>query len=215
MLSYSKKYLFFIVCLFPFIALAQSWVVNGVVKDSVSGLPMENVIVSVSHPNSGIYTNGQGKFSVRVSKMEGAQLVFYHVGYSSKTISFQKFSPLKDTITLVVSLRMDAKISTLPASEVSARHKVDTVFGTWKFSIADYELLDGDRFIFLTFEKNIRRSKLILATSDQHILSSVEIPRDMDDAKYLYRDFQGNVNVICKEAIYRIKVNNELLILMM
>ena len=58
---------------------------------------------------------------------------------------------------------------------VTAEHKVDTVFGTWKFSVADYEFYE-DKLVLLAFTRNMAHSKIVLADAAQHILSQFELP---------------------------------------
>ncbi|MGZ4048696.1 MAG: hypothetical protein ACXVNN_04985, partial [Bacteroidia bacterium] len=41
----------------------------------------------------------------------------------------------------------------LKTVSVTSGRAVDTVFGTWKFSVADYEFM-GDKLMLLTFKKN-------------------------------------------------------------
>jgi hypothetical protein len=83
----------------------------------------------------------------------------------------------------------------------------DTVFGTWKFSVADYEFY-GDKLILLTFKKNLAHAKVMLTDMSQKIISSFDIP---DEAQKLYTDYLGYVNVICTDHIYRIKIINDVI----
>jgi hypothetical protein len=89
--------------------------------------------------------------------------------------------------------------------EVTSKRQADTVFGTWKFSVADYEFY-GDKLVLLTFTKNMKMSGVKLADHSQKILSSFDIP---DESVDLYKDYMGFINVICKENVYRIKINND------
>jgi hypothetical protein len=86
-------------------------------------------------------------------------------------------------------------------------HMVDTVFGTWKYSIADYEFME-DKLVLLTYEKSLEHATIRLADAGQKVLSSFELP---DEAKKLYRDYMGCINVICTDHIYRITVKDNVL----
>jgi hypothetical protein len=90
---------------------------------------------------------------------------------------------------------------------VSAERVVDTVFGTWRYSVADYEFLN-DQLILLTYEKNPEHATIRLADASRKVLSSFELP---DEAKKLYRDYMGYINVICTDHIYRITVQDNVL----
>lgn len=97
------------------------------------------------------------------------------------------------------------KIYDLKPVTVSNGRVVDTVFGTWKFSVADYEFYE-DKLILLTYEKSLKQAKVMLADAGQKILSVFVLP---DEAKELYRDYQGYINVMCEEHIYRIKIRQD------
>lgn len=90
---------------------------------------------------------------------------------------------------------------------ISANRVVDTVFGTWKFSVADYEFMD-DKLILLTFKKNMSEASVKLTDVSQKILSSFDLP---DEAQKLYKDYQGFINVICTSHIYRITVKDDII----
>ncbi len=66
--------------------------------------------------------------------------------------------------------------------EILANRKADTVFGTWKFSVADYEFYE-DKMVLLTFTKNMSHASVNLVDEAQKVLSSYNIP---DEAQRLY-----------------------------
>ena len=102
--------------------------------------------------------------------------------------------------TLIAQEVVDLKLVT-----VSSKRQVDTVFGTWKFSVADYDFMD-ERLILLTFKKNLSEASLVLTDASQNIISSCQLP---DEAEKLYRDYLGYINVICLKHIYRITIKND------
>lgn len=89
----------------------------------------------------------------------------------------------------------DLKPVTINSSKVA-----DTAFGTWKFSVADFEFY-GDRMVLLTYQRSLNHAKVMLTDGGNTIQSSVDIP---DVAQELYKDYQGYINVICDEHIYRL-----------
>ncbi len=93
--------------------------------------------------------------------------------------------------------------------EVSVSNKriVDTVFGTWKYSVADYEFMD-DKLVVLTFKKSLEHPSIHLIDANQKVLSSYDLP---DEAQKLYKDYMGFVNVICANHIYRITIEEDVL----
>jgi hypothetical protein len=99
------------------------------------------------------------------------------------------------------------KVFDLNTVTVSSGRTVDTVFGTWKFSVADYEFVD-DKLILLTFKRNLSKAVVMLADASQKILSSFELP---DEADRLYKDYLGYINVICTNHIYRITLKDDVI----
>jgi hypothetical protein len=114
------------------------------------------------------------------------------------------------TFLIIVLISFNAiaqKKYDLKTITVSATRNPDTVFGTWKFSVEDYDFYQ-DKLILLTFKKSLEHPTIMLADATKKILSSFNLP---DEAESLYHDFQGFTNVICKEHIYRIKIVNDVI----
>ena len=95
----------------------------------------------------------------------------------------------------------------LPEVSVFNKGKVDTVFGTWKYSVADYEFID-DKILILTFKKSLEKPSLRLIDMNQKVLSSFDLP---DVAQKFYKDYMGYVNVLCANHIYMVIIKNDVL----
>jgi hypothetical protein len=107
---------------------------------------------------------------------------------------------------LMLSLRLRAqKKYDLHTVTVTAERKADTVFGSWKFSVADYEFYE-DKLLLLTFTKSLSRPRLMLADQHQKILSAYDLPYP---AQKFYRDYLGDINLICDEQVFRLKITND------
>ncbi len=108
---------------------------------------------------------------------------------------------------LTINSVQSQKTYELKTATVYAHKSPDTVFGTWKFSVEDYEFYDN-KLILLTFECNLEHAKVMLTDTSQKVISTFELP---DEAKRLYKDYLGYVNVICVNHIYRIKIINDVI----
>lgn len=97
-------------------------------------------------------------------------------------------------------------IELLPVT-ITDKKIVDTVFGTWKFSVADYEFYE-EKLVLLTFTKSLSKPTVMLVNKSQKILSGYDLP---DKAEKLVKDFMGNINVICSEHVFRVKINNDVI----
>ena len=91
---------------------------------------------------------------------------------------------------------------------VTSKKVADTVFGSGKFSVADFEFLENDKLILLTFEKSLEKAKVMLTDKSQKILSTFVLP---DEANRLYKDYLGKINVICTNHIYQVSVINDVI----
>lgn len=87
---------------------------------------------------------------------------------------------------------------------VSADKIVDTAFGTWKFSVADYQFYKGG-MILLTYQRSLKQPTVMIIDAEKRIRQSVSIP---DEATGLYTDYQGYTNVICESHIYRLLISD-------
>lgn len=79
---------------------------------------------------------------------------------------------------LPIKAKSQKKVYDLPSVEF-IDHRVDTVFGTWKYSVADYEFID-DKIVILTFQKSLEKATVRLIDASQKVLSSFDLP---DEAK--------------------------------
>jgi len=191
-----KQLILLLLC-FTSLLKAQSIFIYGKISDSETGKPIQSVIVSSNNRNTLSEKNGEYGL---VCDKNAVKIEFRLTGY--KTV-VKNINTLKDTIKL--NLKMEIAPLELNVVNVSSTKKADTVFGTWKFSVADYEFYN-DKFILLTFEKDLRQAKIALADASQKILATFSIP---DEAEKLYKDYLGYINVICSKNIYRITIDND------
>lgn len=187
----------------PSIAVAQDLIViTGKVIDSESRKPVENVDVYFPNAERGIRTDQKGKYSILAERKPG--IVEFYIVSHNKEVRFISAEQLKGD-TVVLDVLLTRKNIMLDVAEISSVQKADTVFGTYRFSIMDYEFY-RDKYIFLINEKN--KWKVMLAEDDQEMISQAALPVEVGEPKELYKDFLGYVNVICKDDVFRVKVNS-------
>lgn len=194
-----KKIALFVFVLFASIVLdAQNYItVNGIVSDFKSNQPVENVHIKVNQRNIIVKTDVNGNYIIRFPPKKQTTLVFSHTSY--KTV-YYPLSNNKDTIQLDIVL--EQKIENLPVFDYSEKPKV--VFKSAKINIADYEFYE-DNFLFLVYGKRLNKnSELYLVNENEKILGKHFVPGEPVE---LYSDYMGNVNLICKNTIYRVGVN--------
>ncbi len=107
-------------------------------------------------------------------------------------------------VILIINCALGQINYNLNSVTVYAHKAPDTVFGSWKFNVEDYEFCN-DKIVLLTWAKSLEYANVMLADAQQNVLSSCEIP---DEAERLFKDYLGYINVICVNHIYRIKISD-------
>lgn len=179
---------------------SQVTCITGTAIDAETNTPVSLVSVTFKDDNSYTVTDNSGRFLITTTSEKTIEsLTFSRIGY--KTL-IKKITPKHDTIQLTIFL---TPINyDLPVVTSVASNKLDTVFGTWRFSVADFEFYE-DKLLLLTYEKSLKKAKIMLVNNLQKVLSCFEIP---DIAQYLFKDYMGYINIICDEHIYRVKIKD-------
>ncbi len=179
-------------------SFSQSTFIFGKVLSEDDGEPIPFVNIRESGSGKRLNTDEKGEFKISLSGKK-AVFRFTTVGYDT---TYYSVSLLKDTIRFTI--KMKYRVSIFNPVDIFAS-RPDTVIGSQKFFIEDFEFY-GDQFILLTFEKKPEKSKVMLASEEQKVISVFDVPVN---AQELYKDFLGNVNVIGKDSVYRVLVENE------
>ena len=195
-----KKYSLLIsfLCALFFAKAQEKILVVGKITDEITGKNIENIHVKVNQRNIVTKSDVNGNYDLSVSKRKRITLVFSYVGYET---SYEPINTKKDTIYL--DIKMIKKIEVLPVFEVNTKPKI--VFKSAKINIADYEFYE-DKFLFLVYGKRLNKdSEIYFVDERENIISKHFVPGEPVE---LYTDYLGNVNLICKRAIYRVGIQN-------
>ncbi|MEO5643795.1 MAG: hypothetical protein ABIQ40_07655 [Bacteroidia bacterium] len=170
-------------------------------KDSAA---IEGVIVFCKSPARQTRSDTQGHYGILLDNKTSAVLEFRILGHKTtyRTITSKMLSRANGD-TLHLDIVMQTELITLLETPIYARNGPDTVIGNWHFFIEDYVFADSGRYLLLTFEKNLKSAKVMLADKEQKIISQVSVPVE---AINLYEDYQGHVNVMCKDSAFRIHI---------
>jgi hypothetical protein len=193
--------LIFLVSIFFCANAQEDIVVMGVITNAANGQTIENVHVKVNQRNIIVKADNNGKYKIVLQKRKRLTLVFSHVSYN---IVYEPINPIKDTVILNVKLHQ--KIVELPVFEPKDLDKPQIVFKSAKINIADYEFYE-DNFLFLVYGKRLNKeSEIYLVDENEKIISKHFVPGEPVE---LYTDYLGNINLICKRAIYRVGIQNK------
>lgn len=189
-------------------AQQNSVVIKGTVSDYETQKPIEKVNVFFGKL---VYTtNANGVFHIKTVQGTDIKLKLTCVGFYPETkILTAAETKGKDTLEIFISLKKN--VTQLQTVDVTPNVKVDTVIGSNTYFVEDFEFW-GDNLVLLTYDRkfDLKKSKIQLATPARQILFTLNIP---GEAEQLYKDFLGNVNVICKDSVYRLKLKDNQLAL--
>lgn len=187
----------------------ESVFINGKVFDRESKQALKNISVRINNSTLATETDNKGVFEFFIPKVKHVSLIFSSVGYK-KEVRELDIEASDDTIKLSISLKKEEYL--LKEFNISAKQKPDTVFGSQRFSILDFDFYE-DNYFLLTEDKKTNAHSIKLADETQSVLHSFAIPEDAGKIKELYRDFMGYTNIMAEKKIYRILVRNDKLVL--
>jgi hypothetical protein len=197
--------LFFALFLYNAAFSQSNIVITGEVTDSESGNPKKDVNISLDGTSHGTVTYQSGYYKLSLPKSSKGTIKFSHLGYKPHYVSFSRLEKLAKKDTVRYDVRLVFALDTLQTHVVSAKAKPDTVYGSKKHSVADFEFYE-ENMILLAYDKTLKKgSKLLYVNEDQVIMDSYYVP---DRAKELFRDYMGNINVVCENKVYFVRVDN-------
>jgi hypothetical protein len=129
---------------------------------------------------------------------------FRHAIYQSTVIEFH-YKEREDTIQLKVYMN-PMRIQTSKEVIVKSVGVPDTVFGSKRLSVADFELQANGDVVILAYPKQLHKGSELLLYNGDETKSSVLLN---DAAIELKRDFRGNSHVICKDHVYGVYTDGE------
>lgn len=178
--------------------------ISGRITRAETGEGLPDAIIKVKDTTTTMQSKRNGNYAILVSLRKPVTLEFIYFGCASQRI---KLTPELLAKAKNDTLHLDVQLKYLPQEQqgVTVHAGADTVIGNWKFFIEDYMFVD-DRYVLLTWEKSLKEAKVMLASEKDGVIAQQSIPAE---AYELYRDYQGHINILCKEAVYRVKVKGD------
>ena len=102
-----KKFLLFFLLITNFL-FAQNIEFNVIVKDVLTGLPIEEVTIKALNTNQGFLTNKAGEASIHLS--QESPLKFEHFAYKSYTVKFSEFHEKVNEVYLESNVKQLAEV---------------------------------------------------------------------------------------------------------
>lgn len=182
---------------------------NGRILDDKNQSPIEGAFVQIANSNYQAISNKNGEFSISFPEKKHISIRIKHLSYATKSCEFN----IQDTATtLSVVIRLNIKNVSLDSIVIKPNYKPETLAYSGRYSIHDYEFYE-DLLILLTAERGLNNAELKLADYNNKTHYSIKIPSEAGNAKELIKDYMGFINLICEFRIYRVAVDNLMLIL--
>ncbi|MBL4753531.1 MAG: carboxypeptidase-like regulatory domain-containing protein [Flavobacteriales bacterium] len=198
-----------VIYLLPSLVAAQdlTLVVRGTLTDKESGEALTGAHIWVTQQRVGVVSDAEGNYLVKIRWRKNISIKFSFVGYSP----VEKVLPRNlqaDTIEL--NIKMQKVPWEIAPVQITARSHPDTVFGSFKYCVADFEFYK-DKVLLLTYaSRDPKASTLMLQDKYGEILLTAKVP---GNATSLFMDYEDRYYVICEDNVYNISIEPALLLL--
>lgn len=166
--------------------------------------PVRNALVTVNNAKSPLRFVSSDKGVVRMPIGESSlSIQISHVAYYEldTVLVWDKFKHThKDTAALTIYLNF----RTIVGKEVVIQNPFEPVrmFGSERVSVEDFEVLDNDKLLLLTYERKLKKgSELLMTDYNEKIIA--QLPTG-GLARELLRDFRGNIHLITEDWVYNV-----------
>jgi hypothetical protein len=176
--------------------------ISGQVLD-LENFPIPNV--TVSFKNKLTKTSENGNFLIPVNEIKSIDIDFNHSGFKKYKLSVSSRKlrrNVNDTLFLP-----SINLYNLLLDEFSViANKIDTVYGSDRFSVEDFEMVNDGQMLLLSYEKTLRKeSKILLLDKNQQLLHTHVVP---GQSIRLFKDYSGQSYVITIDKVFQINVSN-------
>ena len=170
-------------CLLSNFCFAQADLFRGCLYEQNSCLPIRNAHIRVKDTDQGTVSGQDGTFDIQFKSLPSI-LEISCLGYESLILEISKIQ--KSTVVLFLKPKT-YDLNTLTVSDKF----VITLYKDEDYSVLDYNFL-GDNLMLLVFRYQLRRSELVLMTTDGDTLSVVPTPAVPPLG--LYKDVLSNLH---------------------
>ena len=122
-----------------------------------------------------------------------------HVGYENIDTVINVHS-VKDTIELKLVMHVKSYVG----KEVVITNPFEPIqlFGSERLSVQDFEMVDNEKMVLLTYERKLNKGAEILLVDDEETI--LFATRAGNNAHELIRDFRGNIHLRTESAIFHL-----------
>lgn len=198
--------LFFILFTSSLFGQSDSVVVLIHVSDKTDGEPIANVNATLTFSEKTIYrrTNKDGVIGLKLTPKTVVNGSLNHPIYEGTRISFRVSANGGDTIDWNFALVPTPRV--LKDVVIKAPGVPDTVFGSKKLNVADFEVQENGDILLLTYPKQLKKGSEMVLHNGIETVSTFAVP---GVAQELVSDFRHNTHVICNDNVYAIYTKDQ------
>ncbi|MDP2721383.1 MAG: carboxypeptidase-like regulatory domain-containing protein [Bacteroidales bacterium] len=177
-------------------------VIQGEVKDQVTGMPIEGVNIRLQNTVTGTSTNAEGVFNLMTNRLP-AILIITHVAYSGEQIMVTQLKAGSFMILL------NPKTVILDEAEITAGNY--QVFNKINQEVIDYDFLDTN-LVVLSYDFNRNRYRLVFSDENFDTISITDVSY-LKKPQQLFNDCMGNCHLLTNDSVYQLYSSNQVICL--
>ncbi|RLD88375.1 MAG: hypothetical protein DRJ09_08555 [Bacteroidetes bacterium] len=172
--------------------------ITGIVKDAGTGLPIENVNITLYQTTRGTISDSRGIFKIRIFDFP-AVLQFSHVSYYKKSIVINT-----DDVDTIIVLLNQRPVNLNEAEIISGKYKV---LKDENKEVVDYDFIDTNLLVLIR-NMNTLKYELIVTSDQFDTINKLNIST-VKHPKSIFKDCMGNCHLLTKDSAYQVYFNNK------
>jgi hypothetical protein len=204
MMRLSLCTVFFAICGLLNSQVAQFHCVDKKTGESIPNvqfsLQLLNLNASVGDSAIKLQTDRNGKVTLNATINALILVSTNHPIYDDFRQGFRMKRTENDTLKFEIVLK-PSSLQNIKEVVIKAPGIPDTIYGSDRLSVADFEIQKNGKLILLTYSKQLKKGGEIILFDGKEVLSTFPVN---DVPEKLIRDFRGNTHVICQSDILTI-----------
>jgi hypothetical protein len=204
MMRLSLFTVFFAICGFLKSQVAQFHCVDKKTGESIPNVQLTfqllNLNASVGDSAIKLQSDRNGKVTLNATINALILVSTNHPIYEDFRQGFRMKRTENDTLKFEIVLK-PSSLQNIKEVVIKAPGIPDTIYGSDRLSVADFEIQKNGKLILLTYPKQLKKGGEIILFDGKEVLSTFPVN---DVPEKLIRDFRGNTHVICQSDILTI-----------
>lgn len=163
-------------------------------------LQLLNLNASLGDSAIKLQTDRNGKVTLNATINALILVSTNHPIYDDFRQGFRMKRTENDTLKFEIVLK-PSSLQNIKEMVIKAPGIPDTIYGSDRLSVADFEIQKNGKLILLTYPKQLKKGGEIILFDGKEVLSTFPVN---DVPEKLIRDFRGNTHVICQSDILTI-----------